>query len=145
MMTRGTFAGLLLLCFLSGNAAAQCPAGFLDAGELTASAPAGRYQEVSVTRDLLLPKGIRLDDSYRQKTIQAAGDGAASSMRAAQIPAGIHLIPGGRSGGGWWSIDNPKLEPATQPKFKIDLYVNSGIGGRGGSDVRVRVCVKPMQ
>jgi hypothetical protein len=152
--------GTLLFCFLPERAAAQCPTDFLDAGEVSAAAGAGRYQEVNVTKDLLLPKGIRIDASYRQKSIQAAGDGAASDMRAVQIPPGIHLIPGGRSGGAWWSIDNPKLEAASvdehnnvsQWKFKIDLYANSGgrvaspPSGRGGgqaaSDVRVRVCVK---
>ena len=162
------FTGLLLLCLPPDRATAQCPAGFLDAGEVSASAGAGRYQEVNLTKELLLPKGIQLDSSYHQKSIQAAGDGAASEMRAVQIPAGIHLIPGGTSGGKWWSISNPKLESVavddhnkvTQWKFKIDLYANSGgrpaapaRGGAtppatargGGIDVRVRVCAKVEQ
>jgi hypothetical protein len=70
--------------------AAQCPSGFLDAGEVSAVAAPGKYQEVEVTRELALPLDIQIDDSYHQKSIQAASDGAASDMRAAQIPAGIH-------------------------------------------------------
>jgi hypothetical protein len=151
MTARLTVLAAVLFCILTTRAAAQCPADFLDAGELSASTGPGRYQEITVTKDLLLPKGIRIDSSYRQKFIQAAGDGAASDMRAVQIPAGIHLIPGGRTGGGWWSIDNPKLETVDDRfRFKIDLYANSGTRGaapaRGGGqavpDVRVRVCVK---
>ena len=164
-------AGLLFLGFQPSIATAQCPVGFLDAGELSALGATGNYQVVTVTKDLLLPKGIRLDSPYRQKSIQAASDGGASDMRAVQIPAGIHLIPGGGGRGGWWSINNPKLEAAltdgqnvTQWKFTIDLYANSGRRGstqaaarysapappnaaRSASDgtgvgVRVRVCVK---
>lgn len=153
MMTHLSLAaGLLLLC---GRAAAQCPAGFVDAGDVSAATGTGRFQEINITKELLLPKGIRIDESYRQKSIQAAGDGAASDMQAVQIPAGIYLIPGGRTAGGWWSISNPKLESAAadQWRFKIDLYANSGSRSasqppaRGGpgqavADVRVRVCVK---
>jgi hypothetical protein len=155
--------GMLLFCFLANSASAQCPADFLNAGELSAAVETGRYREVSVTRDLLLPIGIRIDESYRQKSIQAAGDGAASDMRAVQIPPGLYLIPGGRSGGGWWSISNPKLEAVavdehnnvSQWRFKLDLYANSGGraaspqpargGAQAASDVRVRVCVKVAQ
>jgi len=148
----GVVAGILFLCV---DASAQCPANFADAGEVSATVGPGRYQEINLTKELLLPKGIRIDESYRQKSVQAAGDGAASDMQAIQIPAGIHLIPGGRTAGGWWSISNPKLETAAadQWRFKIDLYANSGSrsasqpparggGGQAVADVRVRVCVK---
>ncbi len=154
MTKLGVVAGFLFLCV---SASAQCPANFVDAGEVSATAGPGRYQEINITKELLLPKGIHIDESYRQKSIQAAGDGAASDMQAVQIPAGIHLIPGGRSGGGWWSISNPKLEIAApdQLRFKIDLHANSGsrsasqAPARGGAqvvvDVRVRVCVKAQK
>jgi hypothetical protein len=116
-----------------------------------------------VTRELLLPKGLRIDRSYRQKSVHAAGDGAASDMRASEIPAGIHIIPSGRGGGRLWSLTKPELkeipvadgDKAMQWKFSIVLYANSGPGtataqstrggGQGGSDVRVRVCVKTAQ
>ena len=140
-------------------AAAQCPSGFLDAGEVSAVAAPGKYQEVKVTKELALPLDIQIDDSYHQKSIQAASDGAASDMRAAQIPAGIHLIPGGLGGGGWWSIDNPELKPTSGGDrdvrrwiFRIDLYANTGGRTRPAApvnspqptaNVRVRVCVKP--
>ena len=146
---------LLLVIMMPVRTSAQCPAGFLDAGEISASVPPGRYQEVSVTKSLLLPKGIRIDESYRQLAIQAASDGAASDMRAGQIPPGFHLVPGGRGGGGWWSINNPKLETTGnggQRVFLVDLYANTGprtptmSGRRGASvaDVRVRVCIKTL-
>ena len=151
--------GVLLPALLQPQTAAQCPVGFVDVGEVAATASAGRYREMTVTKDLLLPKDIRLDESYRQKSIQAASDGGASDMRAAQIPAGLHLIPGGRGGGAWWSISNPRLEPASkdergdiiQWKFSIDLYANTGgrtappparSGAASASDIRVRVCAK---
>jgi len=139
--------------------AAQCPSGFLDAGEGSAVAAPGKYQEVEVTRELALPLDIQIDDSYHQKSIQAASDGAASDMRAAQIPAGIRLIPGGLGGGGWWSIDNPELKRTSEGDrdvrrwiFRIDLYVNTGGRTRPAmplnspqpmANVCVRVCVKP--
>jgi hypothetical protein len=147
-----TAAGLwLAAALLPFRVAAQCPSGFLDAGEVSATAPAGKYQEVSVTKTLLLPKGIHIDESYRQTSIQAASDGGASDLRAGQIPSGLRLIPGGRSGGAWWSIANPKLEAmakdgrgqVSQWRFQIDLYANTG--GRAAplaADVRVRICVK---
>lgn len=128
---------------------AQCPAGFTDAGEVSASVNAGRYQEISVTKEVLLPKGLRLDTSYHQKSIRAAGDGAASDMRASEIPAGIYLIPTGRAGGGWWSISNPRLEASAEGllKFKIDLYANSGsrsATAQAAADVRVHVCFRSL-
>ena len=156
------FAAAVLHVLLSPCANPQCPEGFKLAGEVTASTGPGQYQEVQVTRELLLPNGIQIDTSYRQKTIRAAGDGAASDMRAEQIPPGLHLIPTGPAGGRWWSIDNPKLVPETvdankkvvQWKFSIELYANSGNSrpaagaGRGAQrptpDVRVSVCVKPV-
>jgi hypothetical protein len=158
---------MLFPVLLQSQGASQCPMGFVDTGEVSATASAGRYREVNVTKDLLLPKDIRLDDSYRQKSIQAASDGGASEMRAVQIPAGLHLIPGGRGGGAWWSIANPRLEAVSleavskdergvvvQWKFAIDLFANTGgrtspPPARGGaapvSDVRVRVCARPRQ
>lgn len=138
---------------------AQCPAGFVNLGRVSAQAPAGRYQEVRATRELSFKDGIDIDDSYQQLSIQAASDGAASNMRAAQIPAGFHLVPGGSSGGAWWSIDNPESirAPETGDKpahwvFRIDLYANTG--GRitalrqqktssDSPSVWVDVCVKP--
>jgi hypothetical protein len=152
---------LLWLAAVLGSgvfAAAQCPPEFVDLGRLSATAQPGRYQEVNVTRELSFDARIALDDSYRQKSIQAASDGAASDMRAAQIPAGFHLVPGGQ-GGGWWSIDNPRLvhvpatgnEPA-QWVFRLDLYANTGgrspalqqqKASQASSSVWAEVCVKP--
>jgi hypothetical protein len=151
----GVFLGILSFAF---SAPAQCPSGFLDLGEVTATTAPGRYQEVKVTRELAVPAGIRIDDSYHQLSIQAASDGAASDMRAGEIPPGFQLVPGGQSGGAWWSIDKPELKQVDQGSsdpthwvFRIDLYANSG--GRGlapavqsglpnAPSVRVRVCVK---
>ncbi len=148
----------LVIFSIAFDASAQCPSGFLDAGEVSATAPPGKYQEVEVTRELALPAGIQIDDSYHQLSIQAASDGGASNMRAGQIPAGLQLVPGGRGGGGWWSIDNPELKRVAVEGdnsdhwvFRIDLYANSGgrapaPASQGGSppppSVRVRVCVK---
>src|SRR5579862_2260355 len=95
--------GLLLAVF---NVYAQCPVGFIDAGKVSVTATPGRYQEVKVTRKLNLPDGIQIDESYRQRSIQAASDGAASNLRAVEIPAGLQLVPGGATGGSWWSIEN---------------------------------------
>lgn len=152
----------LWLAIIAGSvmAAGQCPSDFVDLGRLSATAPPGRYQEVNVTRELRFDDGIVIDDSYRQKSIQAASDGAASDMRAAQIPAGFELVPGGLSGGTWWSIDNPRLirvhASGNEPDhwvFRLDLYANTG--GRSptlqehrpsptsASSVWVEVCVKP--
>ena len=158
MSMRAVLAVGSVMLVASFPAAAQCPSGFLDAGEVSAVAAPGKYQEVRVTRELALPLDIQIDDSYHQKSIQAASDGAASDMRAVQIPAGIHLIPGGLGGGGWWSIDNPELKPTGNDKaarrwiFRIDLYANTGGRTRPAvlvnstqptANVRVRVCVKP--
>ena len=120
----------LILCFgvfSALRAGAQCPVGFVSAGEVAALAPAGRYKEVKTTKELELPQGIQLDDSYHQNSIQAASDGAASDMRAAQIPAGILLVPSGIGAGGWWSLDNPQLiQSSGRWIFRIDLYANTG-------------------
>ena len=137
-------------------AAAQCPAGFTDVGEVSATTAPGRYQEVNATKELSIPDGIQIDETYHQKSIQAASDGGASDLRAVQIPAGFHLITGGLSGGAWWSIDNPKLikiddgNSHTHLIFSIDLYANTG--GRSTSaraqigqpapSVWVRICLK---
>ena len=137
---------------LSCAAFGQCPEKFLDAGEVSASAPAGNYQEVTVTRELLLPKALRLDVSYLQRNVTAASDGAGSDMRADQIPPGLHLVARG-SGGGTWSLANPRLEATSDPqqrKLSIDLWINSGDRERAredahGAEVRVRVCVKTLE
>lgn len=133
MITRATIAMALTMFSIAISVSAQCPSGFVDVGEVTATTPPGRYKEVNVTRQIALPPGIRIDDSYHQLSIQAASDGAASDMRASQIPAGFQLMPGGRTGGAWWSIDNPQLGEATangndtdHRVFRIDLYANSG-------------------
>ena len=149
--------GLTIVSF-GLDASAQCPSGFLDLGEVTATTQPGRYQEVKVTRELALPAGFRIDDSYHQLSIQAASDGGASDMRVGQVPAGFQLVPGGQAGGAWWSIDKPELKQVAARGndsehwvFRIELYANSG--GRGpvsvsqnGSpappSVWVRVCVK---
>lgn len=159
MITRATIAMALTMFSITISASAQCPAGFVDLGEVTATTPPGRYKEVHVTRQIALPPGIRIDDSYHQLSIQAASDGAASDMRARQIPAGFQLMPGGRAGGAWWSIDNPQLgEVATSGNdtdhlvFRIDLYANSGARGPSVAQnslvappsVWVRVCVKTI-
>ena len=158
MIGRAAIAMCLTMFSIGLDASAQCPSGFSDLGEVTATTPPGRYQEVKVTRELALPAGVRIDDSYHQLSIQAASDGGASDMRAGQIPAGFQLVPGGQGGGAWWSIDKPDLKQvAVGDKdsehwvFRIDLYANSG--GRGpvsvsqnGSpappSVWVRVCVR---
>jgi hypothetical protein len=149
----------LILPSAGAFVAAQCPDGFVNLGRVSAQAPAGRYQEVKATRELSFKDGIDIDDSYRQRSIQAASDGGASNMRAAQIPAGFYLVPGGPSGGAWWSIENPELVrvPETSDKpvhwvFQIDLYANTG--GRtpalqqqqtsqDSPSVWVDVCIKP--
>lgn len=149
--------GLVILS-IAFDVSAQCPSGFLDAGEVSATTPDGKYQEVKVTRELALPSDIQIDDSYHQLSIQAASDGAASDMRAEQIPAGFQLVPGGQGAGAWWSIDNPELKRVTSEGdhsyrlvFRIDLYANSGgrspaSVSRNGSpsqpSVWVRVCAK---
>jgi hypothetical protein len=158
MIGRAAIAVVLGALAITLGASAQCPSGFVDLGEVSATTPPGRYQEVQVTRELALPAGIRIDNLYHQLSIQAASDGAASDMRAEQIPAGFQLVPGGAGGGAWWSIDHPELQQAavssndSDPRvFRIDLYANSG--GRGPASVpqsgsppppsvRVRVCVK---
>lgn len=157
MIRRAAIAMGLTMLSIAFGASAQCPAGFLDVGEVTATTPPGRYQEVKVTRELAVPAGIRIDDSYHQLSIQAASDGGASDMRAGQIPAGFQLVPGGQGGGAWWSIDNPELRQiatgsnSTGWVFRIALYANSGgrepaslsqSGSRPAPSVRVRVCVK---
>jgi hypothetical protein len=135
---------LLLAASFISAAFAQCPDKFIDAGELSASAPEGSYQEATITKELLLPKGIHLDRSYLQKAIRAASDGAGTNMRAAQIPPGIHLVPTG-VGTGKWALDNPKLGAAADPsqlKFSIELWMNRGQSAERSTGVRVRVCVK---
>jgi hypothetical protein len=157
MNTRGTI--LVGLCFLAIGLRtnAQCPADFQNLGQVSATVAPGRYQQVQVTRELSVPDGIQIDESYRQKTIQAASDGGASDMRAAQIPAGFHLVPGGQ-GGGWWSISNPELKQipangkdASHWIFRIDLYANSGgrdpessprVESRQAPSVWVQICAK---
>jgi hypothetical protein len=158
MIRRAAIAMSLAMFSIAFDASAQCPSGFSDLGEVTATTPPGKYQEVKVTRELALPAGIRIDDSYHQLSIQAASDGGASDMRAGQVPAGFELVPGGQGGGAWWSIDKPELKQvavgdndAGHWVFRIDLYANSG-GRRPASvsqngspvspSVRVRVCVK---
>jgi hypothetical protein len=147
--------GMAIMSFYSF---AQCPAGFVDLGEISATTSPGRYKEVNTTREIALPDGIQLDNTYHQKSIQAASDGGASNLRAIQIPAGLHLIPGGLSSGGWWSIDNPRLieevaigSAPVHSIFRIDLYANTGgrslpIPPRNGAfllpSVWVRVCMK---
>lgn len=160
MIIRAAIAiGIATLSIALGTTA-QCPSGFLDLGEVTATTPPGRYQQASATREITLPAGIRIDDSYHQLSIQAAGDGAASDMRAGQIPAGFHLIPGGQGGGAWWSIDDPELKQipggvnsSGHWVFRIDLYANSGgraLASAASTErpalpsVWVRVCVKTL-
>jgi hypothetical protein len=135
---------LLLAASFISAVFAQCPDKFVDAGDLSASAPGGSYQEATVIKELLLPKGISIDRSYLQKAIRAASDGAGTNMRAEQIPPGIHLIPTG-VGSGKWALDKPKLEATADParlKFSIELWVNRGQSTEHDSGVRVRVCVK---
>lgn len=157
---RGAIAclGVLLAGF---SAFSQCPAGFIDAGTVSATAAPGRYQQVQVTRKLNLPDGIQIDDSYRQGSIQAASDGGASNLKAARIPAGLQLIPGGTAGGSWWSIENPELNKMSTGEnapvhwaFQIDLYANTGGRGQTTStrdqaqaspSVWVDVCVKTRE
>jgi hypothetical protein len=158
MTGRAAIAIAIGILFITLDASAQCPAGLLDLGEVSATTPPGRYQEVKVTRELAIPEGIQIDDSYHELSIQAASDGAASEMRAAQIPAGFQLLPGGQGGGAWWSIDHPELKQVAglgkEPDhfvFRIDLYANSGgrapvsaspDGSPAPPSVRVRVCVR---
>ena len=84
---------LVGLCFLAIGlrTKAQCPADFQDLGQVIATVTPGRYQQVQVTRELSLPEGIQIDESYHQQVIEAASDGGASDMRAVQIPPGFHL------------------------------------------------------
>ena len=158
----GTIAGMLLPVLLQPQTGGQCLVGFVDAGEISASANVGRYQEVNVTKDLLLPKDIRLDESYRQKSIQAASDGAENRVQAETIPARSPPDSGSRSGGGYWwvhaaihdskAVSKDERGDVIQWKFTIDLYANTGGRmaaspvARGGaisvSDVRVRVFSK---
>ena len=158
MIIRAAIVMGLTLLSIAVDASAQCPSGFLNLGEVSATTPSGRYQEVRVTREIALPVGIQIDESYHQLSIQAASDGGASNMRAEQIPAGFQLVPTGQGGGSWWSIDNPELKrdataanDADHWVFQIDLYANSGArgpaaGSQNGSppapNIRVRVCVK---
>lgn len=138
---------LLLAASFVNVVVGQCPVKFVDAGEISVFAPEGNYQERTATKELTLPKGIRLDTSYLQKTIRAASDGAGSNLRAEQIPPGIHLIPSG-VGSGKWAIENPKLEAIVNPaqlRFSIELWVNRGLNAEPNSGVRVRVCVKPQR
>jgi hypothetical protein len=158
MIRRAAIVMGLTILSIAVGASAQCPSGFLNLGEVSATTPSGRYQEVRVTREIAVPVGIQIDDSYHQLSIQAASDGGASDMRAGQIPAGFQLVPGGQGSGAWWSIDNPELKrvPAGTNDsdhwvFQIDLYANSGARSPGpgpqsesprAPSVRVRVCVK---
>jgi len=158
MIRRAAIAMGLAMLSIAFDASAQCPSGFSDLGEVTATTPPGKYQEVKVTREVALPADIRIDDSYHQLSIQAASDGGASDMRAGQIPAGFQLVPGGQGGGAWWSIDSPELKQVAVAGsdshhwvFRIDLYANSGTrpsasisqnGSATSPSVRVRVCVK---
>ena len=136
------------------SAKAQCPADFQNLGQVVATVAPGRYQQVQVTRELSLPDGIQIDESYHQKSIQAASDGGASDMSTAQIPAGFHLVPGGQVGG-WWSISNPELKqiPAIGKEaghwmFRIELYANSGgrspalVESAQARSVWVQICAK---
>ncbi|HKV77565.1 MAG TPA: hypothetical protein VJP02_05470 [Candidatus Sulfotelmatobacter sp.] len=158
IISRAAIGIVLAMFSVALGASGQCPSGFRDLGEVTATAPHGRYQDVKVTRQLALPAGIQIDDSYNQLSIQAASDGGASDMSTRQIPPGFQLLPGGQGGGAWWSIDNPHLLEATAGDkhsdhlvFRIDLYANSGgrqpsAGTQNGSSTRpnvwVRVCLK---
>lgn len=157
IIRRSALVTVLAVPSIALSASAQCPSGFRDLGEITATAPPGKYQEVNATRQLALPVNIQIDDSYHQLSIQAASDGGASDMSTGQIPPGFLLLPGGQSGGAWWSINNPRLTEASATGdgsghlvFRIDLYANSG--GRQPSSatqnrstapsVWIRVCVK---
>ena len=158
MIIRAAIAMVLATLSIAFDASAQCSSGFLDLGEVSATTPSGRYQEVRVTREIALPAGIQIDESYHQLSIQAASDGGASDMRAEQIPGGFQLVSTGQGGGSWWSIDNPELKrdpaganDADHWVFQIDLYANSGArasasipqnGSATSPSVRVRVCVK---
>ncbi|MGH9572257.1 MAG: hypothetical protein ACRD40_01830 [Candidatus Acidiferrales bacterium] len=158
IVRRAVIAIVLAMFSVALGASAQCPSGFRDLGEVTATTPPGRYQEVKVTRQIALPAGIQIDDSYHQLSIQAASDGGASHMSAGQIPPGFQLLPGGQGGGAWWSIDNPHLTEARATDngsghrvFRVDLYANSGErqssaatqnGPPRPPSVQVRVCVK---
>jgi hypothetical protein len=158
MNKSNAIAFCLMMLSMGSYSFAQCPTGFVDVGEISATTAPGRYQEVITTKELVVPDGIQIDDAYHQKSIQAASDGGASDLRAIQIPAGFHLIPGGLTGSGWWSIDKPRLikdegtgNAPAHLIFRIDLYANTGgrspatsaqIGAHPSPNVSVRVCVK---
>jgi hypothetical protein len=157
-MATAKLMGLTIL-LIAFPAFSQCPAGFVDLGEISATAAPGKYQEVQVKKEIVVPDGMKIDDAFHQKSIQAASDGGASNLSASQIPAGFFLIPGGQGGGAWWSIDSPELKQVplnvagkSARVFRINLYANTG--GRGQSvtsqdrsqisslGVWVRVCAK---
>jgi hypothetical protein len=133
---------------------AQCPAGFTFINRLYADS--GGAEDSKTHQTTLLPEHFHLDKSYQQSsgTFAGGGSGAASSLTPDQIPAGIHIIPGGsQSGNKGWAVSEPKLEVVKeqddmviQRKFTMYMYCTRGSGEadklQGGCDVRVDVCAK---
>jgi hypothetical protein len=153
------FLTIGLSLVFSTVARSQCPAGFEFAGRLYASTGPGGSgnHEFKGYRDVSLPAGTKLDKSYHQATVNGAGGGASTALQASQIPAAIHIVPGGSEGGPKrWAVSDPKLEAVayddsdrvTQWKFSMYMYADAGSGtldgvSSGGADVHVDVCFKP--
>jgi hypothetical protein len=140
-------AGLSLLAAPIISAQHNCPEGFRYAGNLSGT---GGYEAFNDRRELLLPEGATVDTSYQQPSVRAR-DGnskAKSTLRASDIPKGIHLSPHGSTDfQKGWAVSEPKLEQVQgRYKFGMKLYCTTAGGttaNMGGCEVEVEVCYKP--
>jgi hypothetical protein len=148
---------LALMPVLASAQADKCPTGTKYIGNLYG---AGAYNSnLNARPDVLLPPGIKLDQSKHQTTLRPFGGGsdARSNMQASEVPAGLFIAPyGTEDHNKGWAVHSPALLPATwdgysikQFKFTLTLYCTTGSGVpdqfTGGCNVNVPVCVYEEQ
>lgn len=150
-MKRFRILALLVACvaFSQIGLSQTCPQGLEYIGRIYADGA----QEVKTHNSVLLPPRFRLDKTYQQTTVVAAGGGAGSTLQASEIPAGIQITP---SGNKEWAVSEPKLEvvkeendQVIQRQLSMYLYCSRGSGElaklEGGCNVQVDVCAKRNQ
>jgi hypothetical protein len=148
---KSIFALVLFALFVvPATALAQCPAGLTSIGRLYADSGGGReVKQHGVT--VVFPEYFKLDKTYQQASVVAAGGGASSDMTAAKVPPGLHIIPGGDKE---WAVSEPEFSSAEVDdddrvkKYKYSMYLYCATGDsvadrtRGGCNVHVDVCAK---
>jgi hypothetical protein len=145
----GSLFSILLVASSLALAQSKCPEGFRYVGTLSGNGSTSTPFDERVR--IGLPPGARLDTSYQQTEVRASNSrsGIDSKLRPQDIPAGILIIPSGKSDDIYqqgWAVSDPKLE---SNGFGMRLSCKVGHGGAnpyyGECVVDVEVCYRPLK